>query len=155
MKTKYIWVVTACAVLSGSHASSFSAVHETTLEPDTGLHSLAMTDALEDIGAIDSNQIDSISMMEIEVLNSVPEPLPSVAVSNASLLAGSEMKTFGAATQTRVTETVPDAQNPLLGLASELAPSVPEPETWAMLLAGLGLIGLQLRRGQGGRMDIH
>jgi hypothetical protein len=150
MKTKYIWVVTACAVLGGSHATCFSAVHETTMEPVAGLHSLAMTDALEDIGAI-----DSISMMEIEVLNSVPEPLPSVAVSNTSLLAGSEMTTFGAATQTQVTETVPDAQNPLFALASELAPSVPEPETWAMLLAGLGLIGLQLRRGQGGRIVIH
>ncbi len=150
MKTKYIWVVTACAVLGGSHATCFSAVHETTMEPGAGLHSLAMTDALEDIGAI-----DSISMMEIEVLNSVPEPLPSVAVSNTSLLAGSEMTTFGAATQTQVTETVPDAQNPLFALASELAPSVPEPETWAMLLAGLGLIGLQLRRGQGGRIVIH
>ncbi|OYY95110.1 MAG: hypothetical protein B7Y41_05030 [Hydrogenophilales bacterium 28-61-23] len=28
-----------------------------------------------------------------------------------------------------------------------LTPAVPEPETWAMLLAGLGLLGWRARRG--------
>ncbi len=155
MKIKYIWVVTACAVLGGSHAASYSAVHRTTLAPDAGLHSQAMPDALGDITGVDFSQIESMSMMEIEVLNSAPEPLPLIPVSNIDLLAGGGSDTFSAAIQTQATETVPVAQNRLFALASELAPSVPEPETWAMLLAGLGLIGLQLRRGQGGRMDIH
>lgn len=155
MKTKYLWVVTACAVLSGSHAAAYSAVHGTSSEADASLHSLAISDTLNDIAAVDFNQIESISMMEIEVLNSVPESLPAIPASNISLLTSSEIETFSAAIQSHATETVPDAQNPLFALATELAPSVPEPEIWAMLLAGLGLIGLQLRRGHGGRIAIH
>lgn len=39
--------------------------------------------------------------------------------------------------------------------AFQLSPHVPEPQTWAMLLAGLGLIGLQLRRANRGRMALN
>jgi hypothetical protein len=35
----------------------------------------------------------------------------------------------------------------LSGTAYAAAQPVPEPETWAMLLAGLGLVALRLRRG--------
>lgn len=154
MKTKYIWVVTACAVLVGSHAASYSAVHETTIASNYDVFGRAIPDALE-VSAADSSQIESISMMEIEVLNSVPEIKSSISVLDTGLLTDSESETFSAALQTQAIEAVPVTQNRLLAMASELTPSVPEPETWAMLLAGLGLIGLQLRRSQGGRMDIH
>jgi hypothetical protein len=39
--------------------------------------------------------------------------------------------------------------------AFQLSPHVPEPQTWAMLLASLGLIGLQLRRANRARMVIN
>jgi len=39
--------------------------------------------------------------------------------------------------------------------AFQLSPHVPEPHTWAMLLAGLGLIALQLRRANRGRMVLN
>lgn len=154
MKTKYIWVVTACAVLGGSHATSYSAVHGTTIASNPDELGRTIPDVLE-VSSVDSNQIASISMMEIEVLNSAPEPLPSIPALDIGLLTDSESDTFSAAIQTQAIVTQPVTQNRLFAMASELAPSVPEPETWAMLLAGLGLIGLQLRRSQGGRMDIH
>lgn len=154
MKTRYIWVVTACAVLGGSHATSYSAVHGTTIASNPDVLGRAIPDVLE-ISTVDTNQIEAISMMEIEVLNNVPEPLASIPALDIGLLTDSESNTFSAAIQTQALETVPVTQNRLLAMASDLAPSVPEPETWAMLLAGLGLIGLQLRRSQGGRMDIH
>jgi hypothetical protein len=42
-----------------------------------------------------------------------------------------------------------------LALATGYAASVPETETWAMMLAGLGLVGLQLRRRNAGQHVIH
>jgi len=36
--------------------------------------------------------------------------------------------------------------------ADQFSAPIPEPETWALLLAGLGLLGLQLRRGQSSGM---
>ena len=39
--------------------------------------------------------------------------------------------------------------------AFQLSPHVSQPQTWAMLLAGMGLIALQLRRANRGRMVLH
>ncbi len=47
-----------------------------------------------------------------------------------------------------------NAQDTFSGSAMAVAREVPTPETWAMLLTGLGLIGLQLHRGNPRRIAI-
>lgn len=123
------------------------------MEADASLHSLAISDTLKDIAAVDFNQIESISMMEIEVLNSVPESLPAIPVSNISLLTSSEIETFSAAIQTQATENAPDAQNPLFaGPTGAIGSGT---GNLGHATGRTGFIGLQLRRSHGGRIDIH
>jgi hypothetical protein len=126
------------------------------LTPDGYAHAtsfiqLSQTDA--------SFEMPVLSLIQISLFEPFPtrEYVPDMALdsflppSNPLDAASSQVKVLDAA----VTSTSEITQVGYFDAAYQLSPHVTEPQTWAILLAGMGLIGLQLRRANRSSMAIN